>query len=94
MEKNINAVAIDIYWLFLWQLPNLIATRTVLLGHYTVSSTNPVIAEVGNEGATTIEGVSEAHAAGKDKRRLRSYVHLYRLHLCQLSNNSLLTARA
>ena len=79
---------------FLWQLPNLIATRTVLLGHYTVSSTNPVIAEVGNEGATTIEGVSEAHAAGKDKRRLRSYVHLYRLHLCQLSNNSLLTARA
>ena len=58
---------------FLWQLPNLIAIRTVLLGHYTVGSTNPVIAEVGNEGATTIEGAGEAHAAGKNKRCLRSF---------------------
>ena len=57
---------------FLWQLPNLIATRTVLLGHYTVSSTNPVIAEVENEGAETIEGANEAHAAGNNKRHLRS----------------------
>jgi len=28
--KNINAGAIDIYWLFLWQLPNLIAILSVL----------------------------------------------------------------
>jgi len=43
------------------------------MSHYTISSTNPVIAEVGNEGATTIEGAGEAHAAGKNKRRLRSF---------------------
>jgi hypothetical protein len=63
---------------FLWQLPSLIAILTVSLGgfvmsHYTISSTNSVIAEVGNEGATTIEGAGEAHAAGKNKRRLRSF---------------------
>ena len=62
---------------FLWQLPNLIAILSVLgwyvMSHYTISSTNPIIAEVGNEGATTIEGAGEAHAAGKNKRRLRSF---------------------
>ena len=44
----------------------------IVMSHYTVSSTNPVIAEVGNEGAETIEGANEACAAGNNKRHLRS----------------------
>ena len=45
----------------------------IVISHYTISSTNHVIAEVGNEGAMTIEGAGEAHAAGKNKRCLRSF---------------------
>jgi len=29
-KKNINTGAIDIYWLFLWELPNLIVILSVL----------------------------------------------------------------
>ena len=54
-------------------LPFSVFLGGIVMSHYTISSTNPVIAEVGNEGATTIEGAGEAHAVGKNKRRLRSF---------------------
>ena len=54
-------------------LPFSVFLGGIVMSHYTISSTNPVITEVGNEGATTIEGAGEAHAAGKNKRRLRSF---------------------
>ena len=62
---------------FLWQLPNLIAILSVLgwyvMSHYTISSTNPIIAEVRNEGATTIEGAVkwEMEVLRPSKERVR-----------------------
>lgn len=66
-----------LFTVFLWQFSNLILILTVLLAcivmsRYTARSTNPVIAQMGNAGTTTIEGAIEAHSAGKNQRRLRT----------------------
>ena len=53
-------------------LPFSVLLGGIIMSHYTISSTNPIIAEVGNEGAVTIKGASEAHAARNNKRHLRS----------------------